>query len=288
VSGRSGLLADYPGAAAAYSLRLLDTDYTGSAIRVRRASDNAEQDIGFDANGDLDTTALATFCSGTDGFVKVWYDQSGNGNDAEQTTTTNQPKIYDSSTGVMTENENPALNFDGTNDGLNCSTNLRASTGASTVVTVYNITQRSGAIQSPFIFYKVQRHLIESLEGSNYNKIAISTNETANKYIKFTTADFSAQVLNFATWDGSSQVSPTTDLIELNQNSNSLGGTVGSTSFGTGASGTNSIGFRNDISSQYCDGTIQEVIVYLSDQDGAANRTGIETNINDYYSIYTP
>jgi hypothetical protein len=84
VSARSGLLADYPGAAAAYSLRLLDTDYTGSAVRVRRASDNAEQDIGFDGNGDLDTTALATFCSGTDGFVKTWYDQA-NSNDATQT-----------------------------------------------------------------------------------------------------------------------------------------------------------------------------------------------------------
>ena len=31
---------------------------------------------------------------------------------------------------------------------------------------------------------------------------------------------------------------------------------------------------------------MQEIIVYLSDQ--SANRAGIETNINDYYSIYTP
>jgi hypothetical protein len=90
------LLDNYPGAVAAYSLRKLDKDYTGDAIRVRRASNNTEQDIGFDANGDLDTSALATFCSGTDGFVKTWYDQSGNGNDATQTTTSAQPKIYDS------------------------------------------------------------------------------------------------------------------------------------------------------------------------------------------------
>ena len=94
-SGFTGLLDDYPGAAAAYSLRLLDSTYTGSAIRVRRASDNAEQDIGFD-NNELDTTALATFCAGTNGFVKTWYDQSGNANYATQTTTGNQPKIYDS------------------------------------------------------------------------------------------------------------------------------------------------------------------------------------------------
>jgi hypothetical protein len=30
----------------------------------------------------------------------------------------------------------------------------------------------------------------------------------------------------------------------------------------------------------------QEIIIYNSDQ--STNRTGIETNINDYYNIYTP
>ena len=34
----TGLLNDYSGAAAAYSLRLLDNTYTGDAIVVRRAS----------------------------------------------------------------------------------------------------------------------------------------------------------------------------------------------------------------------------------------------------------
>jgi hypothetical protein len=52
----TGLLDDYPNAAAAYSLRLLRTAYTGDAIRVRRASDNTEQDIGF--VNELDTAAL--------------------------------------------------------------------------------------------------------------------------------------------------------------------------------------------------------------------------------------
>lgn len=98
----TGLLDTYPGAAAAYSLRLLDSTYTGDAINVRRASDNAVQDIGFDANGDLDTSALATFCAGTDGFVVRWYDQSGNGNDLVRVTTAQQPKIYDATTGVET------------------------------------------------------------------------------------------------------------------------------------------------------------------------------------------
>ena len=55
-----GLLDTYTGAAAGYSIRQLKASSTLS-MRVRRSSDDAEQDIGFDANGDLDTTALTTF-----------------------------------------------------------------------------------------------------------------------------------------------------------------------------------------------------------------------------------
>jgi hypothetical protein len=55
------LLDLYPNAAVAYSLRKLRTTYSGSAIRVRRTSDNTEQDIGFDSFGNLDTEALLDF-----------------------------------------------------------------------------------------------------------------------------------------------------------------------------------------------------------------------------------
>jgi len=54
------LLDTYTGAAVAYSLRQLRTAYTGAAIRVRRSSDNAEQDINF-VGGDLDTTSMINF-----------------------------------------------------------------------------------------------------------------------------------------------------------------------------------------------------------------------------------
>lgn len=55
------LLDTYPNAAVAYSLRKLRTSYTGSAIRVRRSSDNAEQDFGFDNSGDLDVNSIENF-----------------------------------------------------------------------------------------------------------------------------------------------------------------------------------------------------------------------------------
>lgn len=75
----SGILDTYPNANFAYSVRRLDADYAGSAIRVRRASDSATQDIGFETDGDLDVAAISSFCSGTTGYVTIWYDQSGNG-----------------------------------------------------------------------------------------------------------------------------------------------------------------------------------------------------------------
>ena len=105
------LLNFYPGAAVAYSLRLLNNTYTGAAIRVRRSSDSTETNIGF-INGQLDTASLLTFCGVGNGFVTTWYDQSGNANNAIQITTTSQPRIV--LNGVLyVENGLPTMFFPG-------------------------------------------------------------------------------------------------------------------------------------------------------------------------------
>lgn len=103
------LLDAAPNAIRAYSLRLLKGSYTGNLIKVRRASDNTEQDIGL-SGVSLDTSALQTFCAGTDGFITTWYDQSGNGVNATQTTSADQPKIVSSGT-VITKNSLPSIHF---------------------------------------------------------------------------------------------------------------------------------------------------------------------------------
>ena len=92
---------------AAYSVRKLSSSYAGSAIRVRRDTDNAEQDIGFDSNGDLDTSALTSFVP-DNGYVVKWYDQSGNSNDAVQATSSAQPHIVASSV-ISTHGGKPAV-----------------------------------------------------------------------------------------------------------------------------------------------------------------------------------
>jgi hypothetical protein len=77
----------------AFSMRQLSSAYTGYAIQVRRASDNTTQDIRFTPSGDLDTVSLKAFVGNGDGYVSIWYDQSGNGLNAVQPLTGRQPTI---------------------------------------------------------------------------------------------------------------------------------------------------------------------------------------------------
>jgi hypothetical protein len=105
-----GLLDEFTGAAAAYSLRDLTFLRGGPVVRVRRSSDNAEQD--FTAIQITDGTLAAFYGAGT-GSVRTWYDQSGNGFHAQQATTTAQPQILLSDT-----NSKPTISFDGSNDLL--------------------------------------------------------------------------------------------------------------------------------------------------------------------------
>ncbi len=79
--------------AASFSVRKLRRFYGGPAIRVRRSSDNAEQDIGFTQSGDLHTESLLSFVDGYSAFVATMYDQSGYENHATQATSSLQPQI---------------------------------------------------------------------------------------------------------------------------------------------------------------------------------------------------
>ncbi len=107
------VLDEVTGAVAAYSLRKLTADYSGSAVRIRRSSDDNEADIGFDDDGMLDIDALLTHVGtgGTDsGFVKIWYDQSGNGQDVEQTDQELQPLIVVDGE-ILTSSNKPMVKF---------------------------------------------------------------------------------------------------------------------------------------------------------------------------------
>ena len=86
------LLDNFPLATAAYSTRRLNKNHTGGAVRLRRGTDDVEQDIGFDVSGNLDTESTVEFLGSAIGYVTTWYDQSGNGLDLVQATKSLQPQ----------------------------------------------------------------------------------------------------------------------------------------------------------------------------------------------------
>jgi len=297
--GFSGLLDTYTGAAAAYSLRKLSSSYTGSAIEVRRASDNATQDIGF-VDGELDTSTLATFCSGTNGFVTTWYDQSGNGNDATQTTASNQPKIYDSVSGVVQENGEAAIQFDGSDDAFIVWNNTTAPTlfqDMSDAITLLSVEKASVISGSSFNHYN--NHTIAEIRVNNNTNahvpfsigytndesgFGVTDNYTSGAEIEFSNTLSVAQRLTSRYING--------DDLDVYINNSSVISTTftiatGDRSVSTGNS-TLSIGVRSRDGGQtdanYFTGTMQEIVLYKSNLLNDNN--GINTNINDFYSIY--
>ena len=260
------LLDTYTGAAAAFSLRKLSSSYSGAAIRVRRDNDNLETDINFNVFGGLDTASLAAHCGSNNGYVTNWYDQSSNSNTARQTTAANQPKIYDSSTGVITENGKPAVEFDGSTSTM--STGITPaiaypSSEENTTVVVRNNLNGNAFIgdNDPQQNYRFTPNRYGLGGESNSVSFSYTTNVQELGFAYGNRASSIAAVYR----NGSFIASKTT----LNPHSSStettyLGSFAGARAFWSGKA--------------------QEIIIYPSDQ--SANRTNIENNINTFYSIY--
>jgi hypothetical protein len=257
----SGLLDDYSGAAAAYSLRRLSSTYTGPAIRVvKHDVGYPEMDIPFEDDGTLSVVLLEAFADGYDATVKVWYDQSGGSNDAEQSTLASQPKIVDAGT-VIYENGLPAVEFDGTDDLLD----LTGFTNSASDYTMHAVTKYSST----------DSYLFDSLSGR-----FILDGRGTSRGVYFD-----------GSWRGSSHTGTTQQLQSIYAVAPSSGQSyVNGTQINTGLvyvqtaiSGTTSLGAAYTGTPRIA-GTIQEFILYASDQ--SANRTGIESNMNDFYSIY--
>lgn len=282
-----GLLDDYPNAAAAYSVRKLRSAYTGSAIRVRRSSDNTEQDIGF-VNNALDTSSLTSFCGSGNGFVTTWYDQSGNARNATQTTAANQPQIV-SSGSVLNINSKPSLQFDGSNDRLEVPSstatfNFIHNGGLAQIANVVKISSsgsngfmgnNAGASANIGFFWgqdptyapvfvvtsgggfpviaDAPQNAVSNLQYLFYNEID-ADNATASNRGKL-------YINNGSSYNNTQTTSPST----LNASFN----------LQIGAMGNNILPLN---------GNHQELIIWNLLNTG--DRTGIQSNINTYYGIY--
>ena len=125
----------------AFSMRVLESDYTGSLVRLRRASDNAEKDFIWGDNDIVDIASIDTWRAGSDVYIHTWYDQSGLGRNAVQTTQNRQPHFYPDAT-------MPYFQGDGSNDHLTVDTpngiqDITNSGNQGTVLSVMNATIKS-------------------------------------------------------------------------------------------------------------------------------------------------
>jgi len=291
--GSSQLLLDvYPNAIGAYSLRKLRSAYTGYAVRVRRSSDNTSQDIGF-VNNVLDTTSLLSFVGANDGFVSIWYDQSGNSYDFVQSTGDFQPQIV--STGsVITKNSKPTIKFDGLSDYME----IASSTST------FSFLHKTG--QSAINFVGYNSLLNESvLIANNYGSSAYSGYtlylNALNKPNNFITRAVSGQPTVYNIHTSASTTNSLFLLNDLTDNGNATAslrsklylnnGTPISANTSTNTPSTTNTTFNLFLGVSggspryaYLNGGVSEVIIYNSSQ--TSNITGINTNINSFYSFY--
>ena len=95
----------------AFSMRVLESDFEGSLMKLRRSSDNALQNFGWGDDDKVDIAAINLWRNGSNVYLHTWYDQSGLGRDAVQTVNTMQPQFYPDAT-------IPYFQGDGTDDHL--------------------------------------------------------------------------------------------------------------------------------------------------------------------------
>ena len=135
--------ADVQNGTANFGLSLLRSAYSGNCLKVRRSSDDTTQDIGFVSTYQLDTASLLSFCSGTNGFIDTWYDQSGNSRDMTQSTLSLQPKIVTSGALTVTINGHAACNFQSQHLVGTTATSFCSNTEF-TVFSVFNVSTIAG------------------------------------------------------------------------------------------------------------------------------------------------
>ena len=284
-AGVAPLLDTYTNAAAAYSVRLLRTAYTGDIMRVRRDSDNVEVDVGFDSNDEFGLTSPVSNASsggpftdfadfighgGTpaNGFVRYWYDQSGNANDVGQSTAGSQPQIYNG-TAVIETNSKPALSVD--DDQMTASFTLGSQ------VTHYGVYSTSGGdIANRYAYYcdgysNFDRNCLQTgVDVSDPTSGLRVFNGATNNFLEASQAGDVQQILGYVN-NGTSSA--------LFQNDNTTTGTLNTNSMGgvTIANAGNLTGYG-------IEGTVQEAIFWETDFN-ATDRTGIKTNLDSYYSI---
>jgi hypothetical protein len=261
----TGLLDTYSGAAAAYSLRQLSGSYSGDAIVVTTNGTNS-QSIGF-VDNELDTASLEAFANGGNAYISQMYDQSGNGVDLFRSVFSDMPQIVSSGTTITdTLTGKPTFTFPTVNTTLHTSGLAELSLSADwtiSFVTKVPLSQTYGLVIGDAIgdaqdsFFIFGGQFRAKLDGVNYGVYG-SENRGVTRL-----------------WTHSRDTSNT---ININKD----GASYGSVSSAVGAFDFVQIGSNLEINPPE---NFSELIIWGAEKS-ASDISGIETNINNFYSIY--
>ena len=270
-----GVARRFGGAAAAYSLRDIGA-MNGRVVRVRRdtgggAGDNDEED--FSAS-QVASGALESFVgAGNNGFITLWYDQSGNDHDAYQSSASSQPKIVNNGTIELSPSNQPALRFisptklsvpvNGHIDNLNSvSFFVVGEYETASIPPQYflNLTNFSQIPQAVGVGSSPSYSGYTNFSYGSFGNQSTSHTPSVNQNILYSAVTDSSDFEGFA--DGSSIL--TTSVIDRAVTQD---GSIGAWATGT----------------YHLNGTISEVIIF--DAGKADDRADIEENIADYYNI---
>jgi len=204
----------------------------------------------------------------SDGFVKTWYDQSvttqagdtATGNHATQATAASQPKIV--SAGSL--NTDGGLLFDSSEFDLGSSVSLGSAHS------IFAVAKTSTARSSTF------PNLLTN--PTNGRGVGIYSDAITDKAVAASNTDNS---FNFSSNTNRKLMSVTSDATNVNGFENGAASSDNARSQSLTTNDFQEIGGGSNFA-----GTIEEIIVYLSDQTD--NRTAIEANIGEAYSIDLP
>jgi len=257
----AALLDQFPGAAAAYSLRNLVGTSNPAVVRVRRDNDDAEAD--FTATQVSDGTLAAWVGAGNNGFVRTWYDQSGNGIDAANTNSnTTQPKVVTNGTLELDSNTSkPAVLFSGAQ---------------------YLDFSRQANIEQLFSVARNNASAVTTVSRD------ATTTDLRGFFLRLNPNGWNMQQIGPFPVTGQNllQQNQTYSLGILANGTNAVyytNGAASSTFAETDKISANQLG-RYHLTVYNLVGNISEYILYSSDQ--SANRAAIEANINAHYNIF--
>jgi hypothetical protein len=249
--------------------------YSGACLRVRRSSDDAEQDIGF-SGGLLDTTALLAFVgSGNDGFVRTWHDQgTAGGWNMQQETKAEQFRVVDDGN-LVTRNSIVAVHNYATSTKMVASAS-GGNAGSHFISGAMSFTSSSenfGRLVTLWQSGQDQQGLNQWAALFRQSTSNIATENNAN--VLTLSAGFDDMFI--------AQCRAGQDILGLRKDGGSESTNTSSRALNLTYESVN-LGFR-PTSSNASVGHFQEIALYTSDPGGTI-RDFVRDNQNDYFDVY--